>query len=119
MSDLLPEGVNANSKRGTCLHLAASRRREDLCRIILDADFLCLNAVDRTGSTALHYAAAQRLGAVCLRILAHPDFSSVNVLDNDGQTALHIAAKGGMADVCDAILGFEGFSAGAVRTDAG
>ena len=76
VSELLPEGVNANSKRGTCLHLAAARRREDICLRVLDADFLALNAVDRTGSTALHYAAAQRLGTVCLRILNHPDFSA-------------------------------------------
>mmetsp|Transcript_30692 Transcript_30692/g.57461 ORF Transcript_30692/g.57461 Transcript_30692/m.57461 type:complete len:493 (-) Transcript_30692:105-1583(-) len=83
----------------TALHHAANAQTLQAlleCPALATAE--CLNAQDRHGCTALHYATTEEM---CRMILTHPEFTSVNMQDLSGQTALHCARNPG---ICTALL---------------
>jgi ankyrin repeat protein len=90
------EDVDVNRKNNqhqTALHLASQwwYMRIDLFKIILDKSS-DVDAQDKFGRTALHWAIVKESETAVNELLNHKDVD-VNLKDNDNQTALHFAAK--------------------------
>ena len=91
--------INLTTNQGTtALHLAASKNRSNVVRMLV-VDHKCSCRIkDNKGSTALHRAASIGSQPI-VELLAGPGKANLNVKDIDGWTALHHALAEGHGDV--------------------
>lgn len=73
-------------------------------RLVRSACERDVNALDGSGRSALHYAAARNFESVCRELLSRVDFCRGGDYDEAGCTALHHAAANGHADLCWTML---------------
>eukprot|EP00747_Dinoflagellata_sp_TGD_P209508 gnl/TRDRNA2_/TRDRNA2_82898_c0_seq1.p1 gnl/TRDRNA2_/TRDRNA2_82898_c0~~gnl/TRDRNA2_/TRDRNA2_82898_c0_seq1.p1 ORF type:complete len:448 (+),score=99.65 gnl/TRDRNA2_/TRDRNA2_82898_c0_seq1:130-1473(+) len=92
--------------------LEAARKEQwhRVAAILSRKDFTGINAKDKDGYTALHWAADFGHARSCRAILEHADFTEVNAKTEDGWTALHIAAVEGHTEACREILRHTNFN---------
>lgn len=89
LSELDPDGLSLlHSAIAACLQRAA-------LVIAGKPSFTQINAKDRWGSTALHYAAGRGSLPVCQAILGHADFKELLAVNSAGRTALEVACNQG------------------------
>ncbi len=81
---------------------AASNHVEVLSELILDD--VNLNAVDKSGSTALHVAAINNAGDVASLLVAGDDVAP-DIANHAGDTALHVAARQGHVRLIETLIG--------------
>eukprot|EP00039_Didymoeca_costata_P029062 m.23150 g.23150 ORF g.23150 m.23150 type:complete len:1382 (+) comp7469_c0_seq1:205-4350(+) len=80
--------------------LCATYDRVNALTTLLDLDGTVVNAKDRNGRTALHWAVA--VGSMdCLSVLLVAEGIDITVADNEGETFLHYAAKSGNEKVLE------------------
>jgi len=95
----------------TLLIVAVRMGSLTLCNLLLTfPEFNMINAKNKSGRTALHYAGERGHAQICVLLLDHPDFSEANAVDKEGWTALHYAAIHGHVDSCRVISGHEKFT---------
>jgi len=62
-----------------------------------------INATDKNGNIALHYAAARDMKEVC-ELLLSTSPEAINITDKNGNTTLHAAALGGHKGICELLI---------------
>ncbi|KAK5653990.1 hypothetical protein OQA88_7666 [Cercophora sp. LCS_1] len=99
-----------NEEQQTMLHAAAQWEGEGASSVLEDLLPLCsrfVNARDRGGKTALHFAAERTPGDDCtraVRTLLQIKKTKVTCKDKGGCTPLHIAAHNGNTEVCRLLM---------------
>lgn len=100
---ILSYGRSLHSSRHTPIHVAVSFALEDVLEALLrDVLGLDLNARDKKGKTALHWAAESGL-AVCARLLLAAG-ADIKAQDSKNYTALYKASAFGHASIVEMIL---------------
>ncbi|EFX78104.1 hypothetical protein DAPPUDRAFT_34417, partial [Daphnia pulex] len=90
------DNVDVNLKNNynqTALHYASCWKNMPihLFRIILEKSADVVNAQDKDGNTALHWATFKQSETQVEELLKRDDVMNVNLKNNDKQTALHLA----------------------------
>ncbi|KAH8413406.1 hypothetical protein KR009_010891 [Drosophila setifemur] len=86
----------------TALHYAARNGNEKICKLLLDAGKVDVNAVTKAGATSLHRAAM--MGHLDIVKLLAEHRANLLLQDECGQSALHRAATRGHLEVCRFLL---------------
>jgi len=75
-----------------------------------------VNAKDKSGCSALHYAASRGLSTVCRTLLQRSSFDEANATDCFSRTALIHAAQAGQTEACEVLVTSPRFTGHDTRT---
>jgi ankyrin repeat protein len=82
---------SVNSRQQTALVLAATNGFDEICRMLIEVDHTLMSRADRTGWSALHYAASEkRISTAMLLVRKGHD---PNIRNDEGSTPLHYAIR--------------------------